>query len=52
MIIHGNHYTTYIIVTFNFWQLFFIYIKMGKKTIEDAILIKKLLDKKMPAWQI
>ena len=25
---------------------------MGKKTIEDAILIKKLLDKKMPAWQI
>ena len=25
---------------------------MGKKTIEDAILIKRLLDKKMKAWQI
>ena len=25
---------------------------MGKKTNEDAILIKKLIEKKMPAWKI
>ena len=25
---------------------------MVKKTNEDAILIKKLIEKKMPAWQI
>ena len=42
----------YIIVTFIFWQLFFLYIKMGKKTNEDAVLIKRLIKEGMPAWQI
>ena len=37
MIIHGTHYTIYIIVTFIFLQLFFLYIKMGKKQLKIRI---------------